>query len=474
MGGQAVRESELLILGGGPAGMAAAIEAAKAGARVTMLDENARPGGQIYRQFNAGFRVVDADVLGHDYERGQELLKEFASVAGQVEYLDEALVWGIAPENELDFLRQGESRSLRYRQLIIAVGAYDRPVPFPGWTLPGVLTAGGAQRLIKTQRVLPGERILLAGTGPLQLAVANQIVDAGGTVAAIVEAGNIDTWMSLARGAWGQWALIADAWRYWSGIRKAGIPLWREHILVEVRGDGRVEEAVVARVDQEWRPVPGTARTLLVDTVCVGYGFVPSVELTRLGGCEHRYDPLLGGWLPVRGEHMETTTPNLYVAGDCGGVAGSFVATEEGRIAGLAAARALGHISADEARRRMEPSRERLAGLQRLRQALDEVSRPRPGLYELAKDDTIICRCEEITLGEIKAAMAEDIRDLNELKRMTRVGMGSCQGRMCGPAVQEIVARAKGTPPAEIAPLTPRPPIRPVPITALAGHTELR
>jgi len=328
-----MRESELLILGGGPAGMAAAIEAAKAGARVTMLDEDARPGGQIYRQFNAGFRVVDADVLGHDYERGQELLKEFATVAGQVEYLDEALVWGIAPENELDFLRQGESRSLRYRQLIIAVGAYDRPVPFPGWTLPGVFTAGGAQRLIKTQRVLPGERMLLAGTGPLQLAVANQIVEAGGTVAAIVEAGNIDTWMSLARGAWGQWALIADAWRYWSGIRKAGIPLWREHILVEVRGDGRVEEAVVARVDQEWRPVPGTARTLLVDTVCVGYGFVPSVELTRLGGCEHRYDPLLGGWLPVRGEQMETTTPNLYVAGDCGGVAGSFVAIEEGRIA---------------------------------------------------------------------------------------------------------------------------------------------
>lgn len=473
MGGRAVREIELLILGGGPAGMAAAIEAAKAGAHVTMLDENARPGGQIFRQFNAGFRVVDSDVLGHDYERGQELLKEFESVASQVEYLDEALVWGIAPENELDFLRQGESRSLRYRQLIIAVGAYDRPVPFPGWTLPGVFTAGGAQRLIKTQRVLPGERILLAGTGPLQLAIANQIVDVGGTVEAIVEAGNIEKWMSLVRGAWGQWTLIADAWRYWSGIRKAGIPFWRGHILVEARGDGRVEEAVVARVDQDWRPVPGTARTLSVDTLCVGYGFVPSVELTRLARCEHRYDPLLGGWLPVRGEHMETTTPNLYVAGDCGGVAGSFVAIEEGRIAGLAAARALGCLSTDEARHRMGPSRERLAGLLRLRQALDEISMPRPGLYELAKDDTIVCRCEEITLGEIKAALAEDIRDLNELKRMTRMGMGSCQGRMCGPAVQEILARAKQVSPAEIGPLNPRPPIRPVPMTALAGHTEL-
>jgi len=468
-----LRDLELVILGSGPAGLAAAIEAAKAGARVTVLDENARPGGQIYRQFNSGFSVTAPDVLGHDYQRGQELLAEFGSIAHRVEYMDDTLVWAISPENELAFLCRGQSRSVRYRQLVIAVGAYDRPVPFPGWTLPGVFTAGGAQRLVKTQRVLPGEKILLAGTGPLQLAVANQIVDAGGKVEAIVEAGNIDKWMSLARSAWGQWTLIADAWRYWSGIRKAGIPLWREHILLEARGDGRVEEAVVARVDQHWRPVPGTARTLAVDAVSVGYGFVSSVELTRLAGCAHRYDPLLGGWVPVRGETMDTTVANVYAAGDCAGVAGSFVAIEEGRIAGLAAAQALGCLSADEAKRRMEPSRERLAGLTRLRGVLDEISVPRPGLYELATDDTIVCRCEEITLGEIKAALEADVSNMNEVKRMTRMGMGSCQGRMCAPALQEIIARERGLSPADIEPLSPRPPIRPVPITALAGHTEL-
>ncbi len=464
---------DLLILGAGPAGLAAAIEAANAGVQVTLVDESAQPGGQIYRQFQPGFRVTEASALGHDYERGQEVLKEFGTIAGRVQFLDEALVWGIAPDSEVDFVRRGESRSVRYHQLVIAVGAYDRPVPFPGWTLPGVFTAGGAQRLIKMQRVLPGERILLAGTGPLQLAIANQIVDAGGKVEAIVEAGNIDKWMSLARGAWGQWTLIADAWRYWSGIRKAGIPLWREHIILEARGNGRVEEAVVAQVDLDWRPIAGTARTVAVETVCVGYGFVPSVELSRLAGCEHRYDPLLGGWVPIRGEDMETTASGVYVAGDCGGVAGSFVAIEEGRIAGIAAARALGCLSPEEARRRMAPMRERLAGLLRLRQALDEISRPRAGLYELAKDDTILCRCEEMTLGEIKTALAEDIKDLNELKRMTRCGMGNCQGRMCGPALQEIVAQSKGVTPAEIGALHPRPPIRPVPMPELAGHTEL-
>ncbi|HSB72320.1 MAG TPA: FAD/NAD(P)-binding oxidoreductase [Candidatus Methylomirabilis sp.] len=468
-----MKEVELAILGSGPAGLAAAIEAAKAGASVTMVDENRHPGGQIYRQLDSGWSVTAPEVLGHDYQRGQELLAEFRSISTQVEYLDEAVVWGVFPENELAFLRGEQSRSFRYRAAIIAVGAYDRPVPFPGWTLPGVFTVGGAQRLVKTQRVLPGERILLAGTGPLLLALANQIADADGKVEAIVEAGDVEHWLRLAGGAWGQWALIEDAWRYWRGIRKAGIPLLRRHLLLEARGEDRVEEAVIAEVDPQWRPLPGSERTLSVDAVCVGYGFVPSVELTRLAGCLHRYEPLLGGWIPVCGENLETSVPNVYAAGDCAGVAGSFVAVEEGRIAGIAAAQGLGHLTADEAARRMEPSRKRLAGLRRLRQALDEISMPRPGLYELAKDDTIVCRCEEITLGEVKSAWLEDVTDLNEIKRMTRIGMGNCQGRMCGPALQEIMARAKGLSPAEITWLNPRPPIRPVPLAAVAGHAGL-
>lgn len=465
-----MRAAELLIVGAGPAGLAAALEAAKAGARVTLLDENARPGGQIYRQLPEGFSVTDAAVLGHEYERGQELLAEFKAVAPQVEYLDDALAWDIPNARGLAFVRHGESRGVGFQALIIAIGAYDRPVPFPGWTLPGIFTTGGAQRLVKTQRVLPGERILLAGTGPLHLAVANQIADAGGRVEAIVEAGNIGNWSSLARGAWGQWSLIADAWRYWSGIRKARIPLWREHLILEARGDGRVEEAVVARVDADWRPVPGTARTLTVDAVAVGYGFVPSTELTRLARCAHRYEPLLGGLLPLRSDDMETSVAGVYAAGDCAGVAGSVVAIEEGRIAGLAAAQALGHLSADEARHRMRPHRERLAGITPLRQALDEISRPRPGLYELATDDTIVCRCEELTLGEVRAALREETTDLNEVKRMTRLGMGSCQGRMCGPALLEILAAERRLAPGDITPLTVRPPVKPVALTALAAH----
>jgi thioredoxin reductase/bacterioferritin-associated ferredoxin len=452
--------------------MAAAVEAARAGVRVTVLDEGRRPGGQIYRQLHEGFSVTDPRALGSDQARGRTLLAEFAAASARVDYWPEALVWGL-DDRDLAFRRGEGSYAVRYRKLIVAVGAYDRPVPFPGWTLPGVFTAGGAQGLVKTQRVLPGERILLVGTGPLQLALANQIVDAGGRVEAIAEAGRIESWLGLARGAWGEWGLLADAWRYWRGIRRAGIPLWRSHVVVEARGDGQVEEAVVAEADAEWRPRSGTERALPVDTVCVGYGFVPSVELTRLARCEHRYEPRRGGWVPARTPDLETSVPGLYAVGDCAGVAGGAVAIEEGRVAGLAAARSLGHLSPSDAERRMAPCRRRLARLHGLHRVLDEISVPRPGLYELARADTVLCRCEEITLGTITRAVADGAIDVNEVKRVTRAGMGHCQGRMCGPALQEIVARQRGRPPDAVGFLSPRPPVRPVSLGALAGHTEL-
>jgi thioredoxin reductase/bacterioferritin-associated ferredoxin len=473
-----LKELELVILGAGPGGLAAAIEASRAGASVTLLDENPKPGGQIYRQFHEGFRLTDPRILGHDYVRGLKLLEEFKSVHDRVVLLDGALVWGIFNGNEVAFYHGENSYSVRYKKLIIAAGAYDRPVPFPGWTLPGVFTAGGAQTLVKTQRVLPGEKFLLAGTGPLQLALATQIADAGGRVEAIAEAGHVENWFKLVASALGQWQLLSDALRYLWGIRKARIPLWRNHTIVEARGDGQVEEAVVAQVDGDWRPMGGTRKTLKVDTICVGYGFVPSVELTRLAGCEHRYEPRLGGWIPVRDHNMETSVPGVYAVGDCTGVAGSLVAVEEGRIAGISAGRSLGHLSAEDARKSTEPCRRRLGGLMRLRGVLDEVSVPRPGLFELAKDDTIVCRCEEITLGQIKEALAEgafaeDATDMRGVKRTTRMGMGPCQGRMCTPAIQEIIAREKKLLPERIGPLNPRPPVKPVPLKALAEHRDM-
>ncbi len=477
MGSEGVKDPELIVVGAGPAGIAAAIEAAKAGVTVTILDENEKPGGRIYGQFHDGFKLVNTQFLGPDYEKGRMLLAEFDAFREKIEYRKDALVFGLFEDRVLVFRQGDQGGRLTFNKLIVSAGAYDRPVPFPGWTLPGVLTAGGAQALVKMQRVLPGKNLLFAGTGPLQLVVANQVLEGGGKVEAILEAGEIHNWIKLLKGFSRNWGLLTDGLHYVQGIRKAGVPILRRHIILEARGDHQVEEAVIAEVDKDWRAIEKTRRVLKVDAICMGYGLVPSVELTRLAGCQHRYEPYLGGWIPARNENMETSVTGVFAVGDGAGVAGSVMAMCEGRIAGISVARSLGHLSSKEAQKRKKPFRGDINKIQRLRDVLDRISYPRPGLFELATDDTIICRCEELTLRDIKNTIGKDTIEMNELKRMTRMGMGRCQGRMCAPTVQEIIARQSEIPAAEIAYLTQRPPTQLVPIevlTSLPGKFEIR
>jgi len=341
-----LRETEIVIIGGGPSGIVAAIEAAGAGVKVTLLDENEKPGGQIFRQFEQGFKTTDSKHLGDDYQKGQNLLRQFDSLNDKIEYFNNTTVWGIFPNYTLAFARNGRTSNIGFKKLLIANGAYDRPVPFPGWTLPGILTAGGAQKLVKSERVFPGEKILLAGTGPLQLVLAHQILKAGGKIAAILEAGDFNSnWFQGLKGIWGNWDYLREGLKYWRSIKKAGIPFLRNHIILEAQGNGEVEEAVFAEIDKNWRPKQQTIRKIKVDTICIGYGLVPSTELSNLAECNHSYDQGLGGFFPVRDAHFKTSVPGIYAVGDGAGVAGSKVAIEEGRIAGISIASALGYMS---------------------------------------------------------------------------------------------------------------------------------
>ena len=462
-----MKKFDLVVIGAGPGGIAAAVEAAKAGLKVVVLDENAKPGGRIFSQHNEGFHLTDSKIMGPDYEKGRKLLAEFHTYRNQIDYLSDALVFGIFKNNILAFQQKGSGNSMTFAKLVVATGAYDRPIAFPGWTLPGVLTVGGAQTFVKMQRVLPGENILFAGTGPLQLVVANQVLDAGGKIEAILEAGNIDNWFKLLGGFIGNWKILSDGLRYLKGIQKTNVPILRKHIIVEIRGDSKVEEAVIARVDKAWRPIEGTYRSLHVDTVCIGYGLVPSNEITRLAGCQHVYVPSLGGWVPERKDDMETSVNGVYAVGDGAGVAGSAIAIIEGRIAGISLSHSLGRLSLDKAQKLKIPLVKSLRNIQRFRNIIDEMTLPRPGLYELANDETLICRCEEISLGDIKNAMNKGLTEINEIKRLTRCGMGRCQGRMCGPILQEVLARLTGKPAGDIGYLNQRPPTKPVSLEML-------
>jgi NADPH-dependent 2,4-dienoyl-CoA reductase/sulfur reductase-like enzyme len=458
----------LLVIGGGPAGMAAAIEAARAGLACTLVDEGPRLGGQIYRQPPSSFRVCDARALGRDYARGEALRAELAAAGERIDARAGTSVVGIWGR-EVAWVAGDASGTITAERMVLATGAYDRPVPFPGWTLPGVLTAGGAQGLVKTMHVVPGRRALVAGTGPLLLVVANQLHQVGVEVAAVVEAGR-PSWSPRAFGkVWRERGLLKDAWDYWRALRRAGIPLRFNQTVFAAHGAREVEAVTCGPVDPEtWRPIRERARQIEVDLLVVGFGFVPNTELTALAGCRHEYVHELGGWIPVRGAHLETTVPGVFAAGDGAGVAGALVAVEEGRIAGITAAEQAGTLRAAEADRRRAPLLARLRSLARAREVLDEISRIRPGLTELATPDTVACRCEEVSIAEVDGALAQGARDLQAIKLLTRLGMGPCQGRNCGPSMALHVAHAAGGGPEAMGRINPRPPVRPATVGALS------
>lgn len=464
---------DVAVVGAGPAGMEAAFTVAEAGANVTLIDCYPRPGGQYFKQIPGSFlsddhtpHHVKAETAFHGLEQTN------------VQLLKDTVVWGAPPISEgegwlISLYGPDAPRQLQAKALVLAPGAYDRPIAFPGWTLPGVMTAGAVQTMIKSQRVLPGRRFLLSGTGPLQLAVADQLVRAGAEVVGLLEGASLTPRMAgQAQAAWGQWERMREGWGYWRTLRQAGVPIRTGWAVIEARGDGEVREAVIARLDDEWRPIPGSSQTLEVDAVVLGYGFIPSTELSRLLGCQHDLEPEMGGYVPRRDGQMQTTLPGVYSVGDGAGIGGAELARLEGRIAGVAVAGQLGMLSkwaVQEAISRQQPD---LARERRFAHMLGALFTPGPGIYSLAKDDTIICRCEEVTKAEIFKAISEGCESVTLVKRVTRAGMGNCQGRVCGHLVAAMIAEQTGQDLANMPPDTVRPPVRPIPLDILEEREE--
>ncbi|MBI2879567.1 MAG: FAD-dependent oxidoreductase [Candidatus Rokubacteria bacterium] len=455
---------ELAVIGGGPAGMAAAVAAAERGVRVTLVDENPQLGGQYWRQPPATFHATHSS---RDAAQGRALMERVRALG--VDLRLDTVVWGLFDGKTLALARGQLVDRLDADAIVFALGAYDRPVPFPGWTLPGVVTAGGAQNLMKGYGVLPGRRVLVAGSGPLLLVVAQYLLAGGAQVVAVAEAASM-------RSPW-RWGVrllaypefLGQGLGYMAKLRRAGVPFLRGHVIREAIGEAEVTGAVVGACDDAWFPVSGTERRFEVDAVVVGHGFVPSSDLPRLADCEYRWIPDVGGWVPVLGEAQASTVPGVFIAGEAAGVAGAVVALEEGRLAGLGAARYLKRLSETRFRTLAGAVERRLRRLAGFRRVMDELYRPGPGLGALADAGTVVCRCEELRAATIQAAIDDGARLVNEVKTYTRAGMGRCQGRLCGPPVAAMIARTTGGSPADAGAFTARVPVKPVSFAALAG-----
>jgi NADPH-dependent 2,4-dienoyl-CoA reductase/sulfur reductase-like enzyme len=459
-----MRAEEVVVVGAGPAGITAAVEAARAGARVLLVDEGAAPGGQIYRPLA---RVLRAS----GNEQTAESAPLFASLAASgVEVWSDTEVWGIFPDRVLAIHRGGRSVRVQAGAIVLATGAYDRPVAFPGWTLPGVVTAGGTTALIKSQRVLPGRRVLLAGTGPLLLAAAAALVRGGAQIAGLAVAASRTAFLGLVRRP----GALAKALDVLTTLKRSGAPTWYGHGIVRAEGRAGVERAVIAQWDATWRPVPGTERTVDADTLVVGYGLIASSELAQLAGCDVAFNAGQGGWVPVSAPDrlMATSVPGLFVAGDGAGVAGVEVGKLTGALAGLGAARHVGTLADAEAAARAKAPLRDLGKTASFLAALERMHAPRPGLFDLAADDTVVCRCEEVTAGDVRQAIRDGARLVTEIRAATRCGMGLCQGRMCVPTLAGLIERDAGAAAATAGRLTARPPVRPLPVTALADDRE--
>ena len=454
----------LVVVGAGPAGMVAAITLAEQGLAVTLVDQNPRPGGQIYR-----FPAVPPKVP-RPTDRGVALRKRLLELPDQIHVLANHDVVGCFPNRRLTVCGPDGFRMLEADHLVLAPGAYEYVPPFPGWTLPGVMTPGAAQQLVKSQGVIPGRRVLVAGTGPFLLVVALALHGAGVEVAGICETlRRRDVFWKLP-GLLADGELRRQGFSYLKRVRQARIPLWTGQIVTRAEGTGQLDSVLVAPCDGDWIPDHGRARPIAVDALCIGYGFVPRLGLAQQAGCELVCGDQPGGWIPRVDPWGQTTAPGVWTAGDGAGVAGSLVAELAGRLVGLAIAAACGAITVPEAEGLADPIRRRLRRLGRFRRALDDLGRLRPGLSTLADKQTIVCRCEEIRRHEIDTAVSTGSVTLRSLKVVTRLGMGPCQGRMCQPAAARRLADLGSCPLEDSGPPTFRPPLMPVTLGALAGE----
>lgn len=331
-----MKRHELVIIGAGPAGLSAAIEAKMTGMDVIVFDENARPGGQLFKQIHKFFGSKEHHAKERGFKIGQALLQEAKSLGVQVEL--NAVVIGIYENKEVTVKKEGKVYHYKADAIVIATGAAENMIPFKGWNIPGVIGAGAAQTLMNIQGIQPGRKILMVGSGNVGLVVSFQLLQAGCEIAAIIDAAS-------RIGGYGVHA---------AKVARTGVPFYLSHTIVEAKGTDRVTGAVIAQVDEKFKPIPGTEEELDVDTICIAVGLSPMSQLAGNATCDMELIPQKGGNVAILDEFGETSVRGIYCAGDVAGIEEASSAMIQGRKVAAHAGMKAGYISKKEFQRKFE------------------------------------------------------------------------------------------------------------------------
>jgi NADPH-dependent 2,4-dienoyl-CoA reductase/sulfur reductase-like enzyme len=443
----------MVVVGGGPAGMAAARSAADHGIDVALLDEQDRPGGQIYRRVDSS-PLRDPGILGVDYAYGSKLTSGFRKA--RIDYIPGAAVWNIGRDLEISALIDGVSRTVRADRIVLATGAQERPMPFPGWQLPGVMTAGAGQILLKSAGMVPSDPVVLAGSGPLLLLLACQYLRAGVEIQAMLDTtprGNRAAAARHLNGALRSPSYLVKGARLIEEIRRGRVRVYKEVTGLSAHGDDALGALHFncrdGRVELE------------TDTAMLHLGVIPQLHLAMAAGCDVRWDAAQLCWRTAIDRWGGSTMPGISIAGDGAGIAGALASELQGRLAALQCLHELGTLSREQRDTGAAPPRKALRPQLAIRPFLDSMYRPSQE-FLTPQDETMVCRCEEVSAGEIRDLARLGCSGPNQAKAFSRCGMGPCQGRQCGSTVAALIAEVQGRHTSDVGYYRVRPPIKPV------------
>ncbi len=454
---------DVCIIGSGPAGMMAAIQCAEVGASVAVIDEQPRPGGQIYRAIREDGHPHGA-IFGPDYLRGAGIVKQFESAS--IQYFSNATLWRIDEDKNVYWSENNLAHKLSAKRIIIATGATERPFPFPGWTLPGVMTAGSSQIMMKTAGLIPKQAVMV-GTGPLLYLLAVQLIDAGSPPKAIIDTQQPDSYIKALKHAAHLWQgrkYLIKGLKLLAKIRKAGVKQYTRAKDIEALGTQSVSEITFKSGSVQ--------HTIAAEMLLCHIGVIPNVQLTRAMGMKHQWDSIQLCWRPELDENGNSSIKGVAVAGDNGGIGGALVAEMQGQLCAYSAMNDLGYITDQEFTSKAEQLKQSIHSELAIRPFLDVLYTPPEQAFKPA-DKTIVCRCEEVTAKQIRDQIADNANGINQVKSYTRCGMGPCQGRFCGLTVAHIISNEMKQPMEKVGYYHLRNPIKPLTLGELASLTPV-